>query len=201
VSPLWLGAGFIAPERFHHYRWWRPLRPGRPWYYWTRREAPSQGSSTVDPDTLDPEVAPFVRTALGCGLLTLPSCAGHLVYDPHDLETLVDRVEEDGAGLRAGTLLLRDTESEALLRPLLPGWRAPDRRLTVEALLAASGRGGAGVVLPVGCSLNLGALCLPRRSAAWQEGRRVLIATRAATHAEVRDVWGALAHRLPRALG
>lgn len=200
ISP-WVGAGFIPPTRFHHYRWWRPLRSGRPWYYWTRREAPSRGSSTVDASTLDPEVAPFIQTALGCGLLTLPSCAGHIVRDPHDLDTILEEVDADAAELRSGTLWLRDTESEATLRPLLPGWRPPDRRLTVQALLRASGRGGAGVVLPVGCTLNVGALCLHGHAVAWREGPRVLLSTRARSHAALRDVWGTLAHRLPRALG
>jgi hypothetical protein len=195
-----LGAGFIAPERFHRYRWWRPLRPGRPWYYWTRLEAPHRGSATVEPETLDVEVRPFVRTALDCGLLTLPSCAGHLVYDPRELDDLLEDVDDDARRLRAGTLTLRDTESEALLRPLLPGWRPPDRRLTVEALMRASGRGGAGLVLPVGCDLNLGALAIPGRACAWREGRRVLLATRGRSGAEVADLWGRLADRLPGAL-
>ena len=197
---MMLGSAFVPAERFHLYRWWRPLRPGRPWYYWTPLEAPSNGSTTVDGSTLDLEVRPFVRAALDHGLRTLPCCAGHIVHDPHDLEGLLDGLDDDARLVRDGLLVLRDTESGDTLCPYLPGWRPPPRRLMADALVRSSGRGGAGLVLPDGAEISLGALTLPGRTMARREGQRVLLATRARSGSEVADLWGRLAHRLPAAL-
>jgi hypothetical protein len=154
----------------------------------------------VDAATLDPEVRAFMRVALEHGLRTLPSCAGHIIHDPHDLEAALDGVEDDARAIRGGLLVLQDTEGPAQLRPCLPGWRPPARHLLADALTRNSGRGAAGLVLPRGQRVDLRPLTLPGRSRAWLDRERLLLVTRCQEAGEVADLWARLAHRLPDAL-
>lgn len=154
----------------------------------------------MDAATLDPEVRAFMRVALEHGLRTLPSCAGHIIHDPHDLEGLLDGLDDDARLVRDGLLVLRDTESGDTLCPYLPGWRPPPRNLMADALVRASGRGGAGLVLPHGARVDLRPLMVPGRSRAWLDRERLLLITRCREAGEVADLWRTLAGRLPDAL-
>lgn len=136
-----LGAHHIPIAKTHLFDWWQPVRPGRPWFYWTRRETPYFGP--VDPGTVDPHVLPVVQWANAMGYPTTPSCEGHFV-DP--LANTDWGRKSDAKLLRKGGLVLRNTETGEEINPLVRDWKEPDPALTHQQLVSSNGQGAIGIV-------------------------------------------------------
>lgn len=138
-----LGASYIPIDRAHLYEWWLPVRPGRPWFYWTNRVNPFP--DRLDLASVDPCVSPIVAWAHTMGLRTGPSCQGHFVS--RDENTDWGRAA-DCELIRRGKLVLRNTETGEEIKPHIPGWQTVDPSVTHQALLDANGKGGIGIMLP-----------------------------------------------------
>jgi len=182
----------------HLLRWWTPVRDGRPWFYWTRRD-PSEpvGSTEVDDGELDDAVRPLVLWCLDRGWRTTPSCEGHFVGvhgDDDGVEEAVGRMVSDAALLRRGALELEDAETGERIRPRIPGWVGPDPDDTRRRLVANNGRGCVGFVTPD--VRDWSHLSVPGWVEVRVDGPLVLVLTRARTPEQVAPLWAEVGRRL-----
>ena len=192
-----LGSSFVPMEFAHQLRWWAPVREGRPWFYWTRRD-PSEplGSTEVDEDELDDAVRPIVVWCLDRGWRTTPSCEGHFVgtSDDDGVDEALRHLVEDGRRLREGTLTLRDAETERTVRPHIPSWVGVDPRATRRQVVENNGCGCVGFVPDVGRDWSR--LAIPRLVEVRTVGPLVQVLTRARTPEQVAPMWAEVGRRL-----
>ncbi|NBQ99703.1 MAG: hypothetical protein EBT79_05045 [Actinobacteria bacterium] len=192
-----LGSSFVPMEYAHLLRWWTPVREGRPWFYWTRRD-PSEpvGSTEVDEEELDDAVRPLVMWCLERGWRTTPSCEGHFVgtSDDDDVEEALRRVTSDAARIREGTLEFEDTETGDRVRPHIPWWVGPDLRATHRQVVANNGVGCMGFVPDIRRDWSF--LAIPGLVDVRVDGPLVKVLTRARTPEQIGPLWSEVGHRL-----
>lgn len=193
-----LGAAFIPMDRAHLFRWWKPEREGRPWFYWSRRNSSEQlGSYKVDEDELDDAVRPIVMWCLSRGWRTTPSCEGHFVGNADDgIDEALRLLVEDGRRLREGTLTLVDSETEEKITPRIPGWVGPDSKGTRQESIRNNGRGCVGFVPTE--RRDWSKISIPGWVKVVQEGPLVLVLTRAKSPDQVSHLWKEVGNRLPK---
>jgi len=192
-----LGSSFVPMEFAHQLRWWTPVREGRPWFYWTRRD-PSEplGSTEVDEDELDDAVRPIVVWCLEQGWPTTPSCEGHFVgtADDDGVGEALRLVAKDGERIRAGTLEFEDAETGDRVRPHIPEWVGPNMKQTVRQVVENNGRGCVGFVPDVGRDWSR--LAIPGLVEVRMFGPLVQVLTRARTPEQVAPMWAEVGRRL-----
>jgi hypothetical protein len=182
----------------HLFRWWTPVREGRPWFYWTRRE-PSDpvGSTEVDEGELDDAVRPIVTWCLGRGWRTTPSCEGHFVGtgdDDDGVREAMRQIASDGARIRAGTLEFEDAETGDRIRPRIPTWKGTDVRGALRQVVDNNGRGCVGFVPDVARDWSF--LAVPGLAEVRTDGPMVQVLTRARTAEQVAPLWAEVGRRL-----
>lgn len=182
----------------HLLRWWTPVRDGRPWFYWTRRD-PSEpvGSTEVDEGELDDAVRPIVEWCLDRGWRTTPSCEGHFVGTGDDDDGVggaLRMVAADGERIRAGTLEFEDSETGDRIRPRIPTWVGPDVRETRRRVVDNNGRGCVGFVPDV--ERDWSSLAVPGLVEVRTEGPLVQVLTRARAADQVAPLWAEVGRRL-----
>ena len=192
-----LGAAFVPMNRAHLFRWWVPEREGRPWFFWTRRD-PSEpvGSDDVDESELDNAVRPLVMWCLSRGWHTTPSCEGHFVGTSADdgVGEALRHLSDDGRRIRAGTLTLRDSETEERLRPHIPAWVGPNPEDTRRLAIENNGYGCMGFVPTVYGDWSR--LAIPEWTTVRYEGSLVIVQTHARSPEHVAPLWAEVGRRM-----
>lgn len=140
----------IPPIHFRRFRWVVPLDVPHPsrWHYGILLPTTHQGSSNVDPETIDAPLRSLVKGIHQLGLKTTPSCAGHFGMDgSRVVQAAIDMANEENWIRRKG-LRVRDIESgdEDVVQD--PSWRAPDVKTLTRDALRWEGVGYLGVVCP-----------------------------------------------------
>lgn len=196
-----LGSAFVPMSAAHLLRWWTPVRDGRPWFYWTKRD-PNEplGSMEIDEDELDDAVRPIVMWCLNRGWRTTPSCEGHFVGVGDDdaadgVDEALRLIAQDRKQIRAGTLTLEDSETKDRIRPHIPNWIGPDVKQTNRQVIANNGHGCMGFIPNEPhdwARLNFA----PGLVEVHTIGPMVQILTHARTPDQVNELWGAIFDRL-----
>lgn len=196
----------VPVEASDRWRWWEPVRPhGGPRWFYGVQGVQRRPASHPDPSTVDRALRPLVGLLRRAGLPTLPSCEGHHP-DPRKLRAAYRALQRDAAWISGHGLTVRCSETGALTVLRVPGWQLPPFPAWAAPVLAASGHGRIGIVVPPSWARRWAAAIEASTPAATvllrpAQGAIVLDArVRTATPASQRAAWRAVTSAVRRLL-
>ncbi len=200
-------AAHVPIEAADRWRWWEPVRlhPGRPWFYGVRGSE-TRSASHPHPQTVDRPLRPLVVLLRRAGLPTLPSCAGHHVT-VQGLRATYRALQRDAVWIAGHGLTVRCSETGALSLLRVPGWRLPPFPAWAAPILASSGHGRIGIVVPSNVARRWAATIEASTPAATvllrpAQGSIILdVRVRTSTPASQRAAWRAVTAAVSRLTG